>query len=143
MRFPTIRAPVSTSVNENANSTPWSRVIGKLKCVNNVKPSVLAMGCRKSVTHHGCSTVLFLILLDIPDTTVPQNCHFSPASLAGCVSPFWVFLPLLSTQHGPIMVGAWISAFSRALHLVLLLPAPIHTPSVNPCQGASPPWEGR
>lgn len=33
------------------------------------------------------------------------------------------------------MVGAWVSAFSRALHLVLLLPAPVLTPSVILCQG--------
>lgn len=81
----------------------------------------MCMGYRKSVTRLGCPTVLFLILLGIPDATLPQSCHLSPASLAGCVSHWGIFLPPLSAQHGPVMVGAWVSAFSRALHLVLLL----------------------
>ena len=51
--------------------------------------------------------------LYIPDTTVPQSRHLSPASLVGCVSHRE---SSLSTRHSPIMVGAWHAAFSRALH---------------------------
>lgn len=53
--FSIIRASVSSSVNEDANSTLCGSIGGKFNWINDVKPSTCATEFRKCVTHLGCS----------------------------------------------------------------------------------------